>query len=104
MKRRMVIDELVVVKLLKQAKDQLDDPMELNRLLREVGKFYDPLLGKAMIDGPARQRIVGLVERGDKAEASAAIDRYLEDYQRRVEPESFQPSRADAIAGGSRGG
>lgn len=95
MKRKKVIDELVVVKLLKRAKGELDDPMEVNRLLREVAKFYDPLTGNAMIDGLSRQRIVRLIERGDKAEALAAIDRYIEDYQKRVEPESFQPPPAD---------
>lgn len=93
MKRKKVIDELVVVKLLKRAKGELDDPIEVNRLLREVAKFYDPLTGTAMIDGPSRQRIVSLIEQGDKAEALAAIDRYIEDYQKRMEPESFkQPS------------
>lgn len=95
MKRRKVVDELVVVKLLKQAKGELDDPLEVNRLLREVAKFYDPLIGSAMIDGPSRERIVSLIEQGDKAKALAAIDRYLDEYQRRVEPESFQePSTA----------
>jgi hypothetical protein len=93
--RKKVIDELVVVKLLKRAKEQLDDPIEVNRLLREVAKFYDPMTGKAMIDGAARQRIVTLAERGDKAEALAAIDHYLDTYQKRIEPESFQKPPAD---------
>ncbi len=95
MPRKKKIDELVVVKLLNLAKDHLDDPIEVNRLLREVAKFYDPLTGKAMIDGHARQRIVMLVERGDKAEALATIDHYLDSYQRRIEPESFQKPPAD---------
>lgn len=90
MPRKKVIDELVVVKLLKRAKEQLDDPIEVNRLLREVAKFYDPLTGKAMIDGLSRQRIVTLVERGAKAEALAAIDEHLDIYQQRIEPELFQ--------------
>ena len=90
MARKKVIDELTVVKLLKQAKSELDDPIQVNRLLREVAKFYDPMTGKAMIDGLSRQRIVTLVERGDKAEALAAIDQYIENYQKRVEPDSSQ--------------
>ena len=90
MARKKVIDELVVVKLLKQAKGELDDPIQVNRLLREVAKFYDPMTGKAMIDGLSRQRIVTLVERGDKAEALAAIDQYIENYQKRVEPDASQ--------------
>jgi hypothetical protein len=88
--RKKVIDELVVIKLLKRAKGELDDPIQVNRLLREVAKFYDPMTGKAMIDGLSRQRIVTLVERGDKAEALAAIDQYIENYQKRVEPDSSQ--------------
>lgn len=90
MPRKKVIDELVVVKLLNRAKEQLDNPIEVNRLLREVAKFYDPMTGKAMIDGLSRQRIVTLVERGAKADALAAIDQYLDTYQQRIEPESFQ--------------
>ena len=95
MPRKKKIDELVVVKLLNQAKGRLDDPIEVNRLLREVAKFFDPLTGKAMIEGAVRQRIVTLAERGDKAEALATIDYYLDTYQKRIEPESFQKSPAD---------
>ncbi len=92
MPRKKVIDELVVVKLLKQAKSKLDDPIEVNRLLRELAKFYDPLTGKAMIDGRSRQQVVTLVEQGDTAGAIAAIDRYIENYQKRIEPDATQLS------------
>ena len=95
MPRKKVIDELVVIKLLKQAKEELDDPIEVNRLLREVGKFYDPMSGKAMIEGASRARVIALIERGDKPEALAAIDRYIEDYLKRVQPESGQQSADD---------
>jgi len=88
--RKKVIDELTVVKLLKQAKSELDDPIEVNRLLREVGKFYDPMTGKAMIDGASRAQVIALIERGERAEALAAIDQYIENYQKRVEPDSSQ--------------
>lgn len=90
MPRKKVIDELVVIKLLKQAKGELDDPIQVNRLLREVAKFYDPMTGKAMIDGASRAQVIALIERGDKAEALAAIDQYIENYQKRVEPDSSQ--------------
>lgn len=95
MPRKKVIDELVVVKLLKRAKGLIDDPVEVNRLLREVAKFIDPMTGRGMIDGPSRQRIVTLVERGERAEALAAIDQLIENYQKRIEPESSQPASAD---------
>ena len=41
--RKKKVDEWVVVKLLNRAKAEIDDPMEVNRLLREVGKFFYPL-------------------------------------------------------------
>ena len=90
MARKKVIDELVVIKLLKRAKSELDDPIEVNRLLREVAKFYDPMTGKAMIDGASRAQVIALIERGERAEALAAIDQYIENYQKRVEPDSSQ--------------
>ena len=90
MPRKKVIDELVVVKLLNRAKAQIDDPIEVNRLLREVGKFYDPMTGKAMIDGASRAQIIALIERSDKAEALAAIDHFIESYLKRVQPESIE--------------
>ena len=95
MPRKKVIDELVVVKLLNRAKAQIDDPIEVNRLLRELAKFYDPMTGRAMLDGPSRQRIVTCVERGDQAEALDAINQLIENYQKRVEPESPQTCPAD---------
>jgi hypothetical protein len=85
--RRKKIDELVVVKLLNQARERIDDPLEVNRLLREVGKFYDPLTGRAMIEGSSRAELVGLLERGAKAEALATIGRYIENYQRHIGPD-----------------
>ena len=96
--RKKKVDELVVVKLLNRAKAQIDDPMEVNRLLREVGKFFDPLTGKAMIQGGTRAEVVALLEQDQKAEALAAIDRQIQYYQRRVEPEASPPSCADPSA------
>lgn len=95
MPRKKKIDELVVVRLLNEAKARLDDPVELNRTLREVAKFFDPLTGKAMIEGSARQQIVMLAERGNKAEAVAAIEHYLDTYQKRIEPSSSQTLSAE---------
>jgi hypothetical protein len=85
--RKKKVDELVVVKLLNRAKAAMDDPVEVNRLLREVGKFFDPLTGEAMLDGTARATLVGMLDRGEKAEVLAAIDRHIENFQKRIEPE-----------------
>lgn len=94
MPRKKKIDEVVVVKLLNLAKGQIDDPVEVNRLLREVGKFFDPLTGKAMIEGASRAQVIALLERGEKAEALATIDRYIDNYQKRIEPEPTQEPAA----------
>jgi hypothetical protein len=96
--RKKKVDELVVVKLLNRAKSQIDDPLEVNRLLREVGKFFDPMTGKAMLEGVSRAEVMAFLEEGRKAEALARIDRYIENYQRRVEPEASARSCADQSA------
>ncbi len=96
--RKKKVDEWVVVKLLNQAKAEIDDPIEVNRLLREVGKFFDPLTGKAMIDGSARAEAMDLLERGAKPEVLATIDRYIENLQRRVEPHEPPQSCSDQPA------
>ena len=96
--RKKKVDEWVVVKLLNQAQTEVDDPSEVNRLLREVGKFFDPLTGKAMIDGNARGEVMALLERGEKAEVLATIDRYIESFQRRVEPDAPSQSCSDQSA------
>ncbi len=86
--RKKKVDELVVVKLLTRAKAEIHDPIGVNRLLREVGKFFDPVTGKAMIEGGERARVIALLERGEGTEALAMIDGFIDRYQRRVEPES----------------
>ncbi len=96
--RKKKVDEWVVVKLLNRAKAEIDDPLEVNRLLREVGKFFDPLTGRAMIDGQARAEVMTVLERGAKSEVLATIDRYIENFQRRVEPQEPPQSCADQPA------
>lgn len=96
--RKKKVDELVVVKLLNKAKAQIDDPMEVNRLLREVGKFFDPMTGKSMLEGIARAEVNAFLEEGRKAEALAVIDRHIENFQRRVEPQGSAQSSVDQPA------
>jgi hypothetical protein len=82
------VDELLVIKLLNRAKAAAGDSSEVNRLLREVGKFLDPLTGRAMVEGVARARVIDLLERDERAEALAMIDGFIERYQKRLEPAS----------------
>lgn len=93
MQRRMKRDQLVVLKVFDQVKAVLDDPFETNRLLRELGKFYDPVTGAAIIDGAARKRLIDMLERGQRHEVLAAIDGYIEDYTAQL-PEAARATPA----------
>jgi hypothetical protein len=96
--RKKKVDEWVVVTLLSRAKAEIHDPVAVNRLLREVGKFFDPLTGRAMIEGSARAEVATLLERGETEAALAAIDRHIETQQRRVEPKASRESGAEQPA------
>jgi len=93
MQRRMKRDQVVVLKIFDMVKAHLDDPLETNRLLRELGKFYDPVTGAAMVDGATRKRLLDLLERGERDEVAAAIDRYIETYAAQL-PETARPGQA----------
>ncbi|HSB72283.1 MAG TPA: hypothetical protein VLH58_07790 [Candidatus Methylomirabilis sp.] len=90
--RKKKVDEWVVVTLLNQAKAEIHDPDAVNRLLREVGKFFDPLTGRAMLEGGARAEVMTHLERGEREAALASIDRHIETCQRRVEPRASRES------------
>ena len=102
MQRRMKRDQVVVLKILDQVKAHLDDPLEANRLLRELGKFYDPVIGAAIVDGLSRKRLVELLERGEQGEVTAAIDRYIETYAAQL-PGPPPPGQSDRPPGPSGG-
>ena len=103
MQRRMKRDQLVVLKVFDQVKAVLEDPSETNRLLRELGKFYDPVTGAAIIDGAARKRLIDMLERGERNEVLAAINRYIEEYTGQL-PEAARPARAGPPARAPEGG
>jgi DNA-binding GntR family transcriptional regulator len=96
-------NQVVVVRLLEQIKNHLDNPLEANRLLRELGKFYDPVTGAAVMEGAERKRLVDLLERGEREEVCAAIDRHIEDYLAQL-PEGGRANRADPLARDPPGG
>ena len=97
MQRRMKRDQVVVVRLLERIKENLDDPLEANRLLRELGKFYDPVAGAAIVDGEARRGLLERIERGERDEVAEIIDRYIENYVAQL-PERGRANRSDPLA------
>lgn len=61
----------------------LDDLPRVRGLLRELGRYYDPILGGAIVDVPLQRRIVENLEAGRREEAAALIqqryDLYIKD-------------------------
>ncbi|HEY7654866.1 MAG TPA: hypothetical protein VIG07_18760 [Methylomirabilota bacterium] len=63
--------------LIRELLASLDDLPEVRRLLRELGRYYDPVLGGAIVDVRHQREIVEALEGGRRQEALALIeDRY----------------------------
>lgn len=69
--------------LIEQLKESLADPVEVRRILRELGRYYDPVLGGAIMEVGHQRAIVDALEAGREAEALALVqeryDLYLKD-------------------------
>ena len=61
----MLIDEL---------KQSLSDLSRVRRILLELGRFYDPILGGAIMEVSHQREIVAALESGRQAEAEAVIE------------------------------
>jgi hypothetical protein len=66
--------------LIEELQSSLDDPVKVKRLLLELGRFYDPVMGGAIVEIEHGKRIVGLLEAGRRAEAQALIQERYELY------------------------
>lgn len=63
--------------LFREAKANLDDVSRVDRILLELGRFYDPLAGGAIVDLPTRIRIVEALRAGRQEEALYLLDQRL---------------------------
>jgi hypothetical protein len=81
--------------LIDQLKESLADPAEVRRILRELGRYYDPVLGGAIMEVGHQRAIVEALEGGRQAEALALIQQRYELYLK---------DRAHLGHGGGRGG
>jgi hypothetical protein len=61
--------------LLREAAAYLDDVERVNRILRELGKLYNPVQNAPIVDLETRQRIMALLQAGSRAEAAELLDR-----------------------------
>ena len=60
--------------LFREAAAYLDDHQRVNGVLRELGKLYNPVMNAPIVDLPTRQRIMALLQAGDRAAAGRLLD------------------------------
>jgi hypothetical protein len=69
--------------LIEELRSSLDDLVKSKRILLELGRFYDPVLGGAIVGIEDGKRILALIGAGRRAEAEALIqeryDLYIKD-------------------------
>lgn len=69
--------------LIDRLKESLADLAEVRRILRELGRYYDPVLGGAIMEVGHQRAIVEALEAGRQAEALTLIQQryvlYLKD-------------------------
>ena len=70
------------VELFKEAQAHLDDVARVDRILLELGKFYNPLVHGPIVDFATRRRIVELLQASQTDEARRLLDERLGLYAR----------------------
>ena len=68
------------LQLIDRLRASLDDLTEVRRILRELGRYYDPVLGGAIMEVAHQRPIVEALLAGRRAEAMALIERRYELY------------------------
>jgi hypothetical protein len=59
--------------LFREASAYLHDPERVNRILRELGKLYNPVVDGPIVDLPTRQRIMACLHAGRRDEANRIL-------------------------------
>jgi len=71
------------LQLINELKENLENVPEVRRILRELGRYYDPVLGGAIMEVAHQRRILEALEAGRRAEALALVqeryDLYIKD-------------------------
>ena len=68
------------LQLIDRLKENLDDIAEVRKILRELGRYYDPVLGGAVMEVSHQRAIVEALEAGRRDEALDLVDRRYEAY------------------------
>ena len=70
------------VELFREAQANLGDLARVDRILLELGRFYNPFANAPIVDLATRKRIVELLGEGDPASARRLLDERLALYAR----------------------
>ena len=65
------------VELFREAQANLEDLQRVNRILLELGRFYNPYINAPIVDLATRRRIIELLERSEVEEARQILDERL---------------------------
>jgi hypothetical protein len=68
------------ITLFREAVASVADPSRVKRILIELGRFYNPVTNRPVVELAARQRIVELLEAGSQEEGRQALKAELEAY------------------------
>jgi hypothetical protein len=74
------------IDLFREAEANLADPRRVDRILLELGKFYNPLTNGPIVDLATRRRIIELLSASRQQEASALLEERLLRYARIAGP------------------
>jgi hypothetical protein len=70
------------VELFKEAQARLGDVARVDRILLELGRFYNPAVNGPIVDLATRRRVIELLEGGRTEEARGLLDDRLAAYAR----------------------
>ena len=70
------------VELFREAQAHLDDVTRVDRILLQLGRFYNPYVNQPIVDLATRQKIVRLLEASQGEEARRLLDERLSLYAR----------------------
>jgi hypothetical protein len=68
------------ITLFRQAAASAADPSRVKRILLELGRFYNPVTNRPVVDLATGRRIVELLEAGRQEEGRQALEAELEAY------------------------
>jgi hypothetical protein len=65
------------VELFQEARQHLDDLPRVDRILLQLGRFYNPYIDAPIVDLETRRRVLEALERGDRTAAAHLLDARL---------------------------